>query len=50
MMTWRALGDRLLAVNPKAHTELLVELRELVESNERAAALPPLDFARILRG
>lgn len=40
---WVSLADRLEAANPEAYQDILVRLRRLVESNERAIAAADTD-------
>ena len=44
MSEWTGLAERLRLVDPTAFEELLVELRALVESCERAAEVGPIDL------
>jgi hypothetical protein len=44
MSEWSGLAERLRLVDPAAFEELLVELRALVESCERAAQVGPIDL------
>lgn len=47
MSEWSGLAERLRLVDPEAYEDLLVELRELVESCERAAAVGVIDLRAV---